>query len=135
MAETSTGARPRPLSPHVLAWRWHVTMAASIATRVSGVAAFVGMFVLAGWALALASGQEAYEAYMGLLGSIPGKIVLFGFTVAVLYHLAAGLRHLFWDFGKGYKKEVATLTGLASFAFAIVGAVALWAVAGLIGAL
>ena len=96
---------------------------------------FVGMFVLAGWAVALASGQEAYEAYMGLLGSIPGKIVLFGFTVAVLYHLAAGLRHLFWDLGTGYKKEIATLTGLASFGVAIVGAVALWAVAGLIGAL
>ena len=110
-------------------------MAASIATRVSGVAAFVGMFVLAGWAVALASGQEAYEAYMGLLGSIPGKIVLFGFTVAVMYHLAAGVRHLVWDFGKGYKKEVASLTAWACFIFAVVGAVALWAVAGLIGAL
>jgi succinate dehydrogenase / fumarate reductase cytochrome b subunit len=135
MAETSSGARPRPLSPHVLAWRWHVTMAASIATRVSGVAAYVGMFVLAGWAVALASGQEAYEAYMGLLGSIPGKVVLFGFTVAVMYHLAGGVRHLVWDFGKGYKKEVASLTAWACFIFAVVGAVALWVVAGLIGAL
>ena len=135
MAETSTGARPRPLSPHVLAWRWHITMAASIATRVSGVAAFVGLFVLAGWALALASGQEAYEQYMGVLGSIPGKIVLFGFTVAMMYHLAGGLRHLVWDFGKGYRKDIASQTAWAAFAFAIVGSIALWVVAGLIGAL
>jgi succinate dehydrogenase / fumarate reductase cytochrome b subunit len=110
-------------------------MAASIATRVSGVGAYIGMFLLAGWALALASGQEAYETYMGLLGSIPGKIVLFGFTVALMYHLAGGVRHLVWDLGKGYKKEVASASAWACFIFAIVGAVALWVVAGLIGAL
>jgi succinate dehydrogenase / fumarate reductase cytochrome b subunit len=135
MAETSEGARPRPLSPHVLAWRWHVTMAASIANRISSGASFVGMFLLAGWALALASGQEAYETYMSLLGSIPGKVVLFGFTVAVMYHLAGGVRHLVWDLGKGYSTEIANLSAWACFIFAIVGSIALWVVAGLIGAL
>ena len=72
---------------------------------------------------------------MGLLGSLPGKVVLFGFTVSVLYHLAAGLRHLFWDVGKGYKKEIASLTAWVCFAFAILGAIAFFVVAGLIGAL
>jgi succinate dehydrogenase / fumarate reductase cytochrome b subunit len=135
MAEASTVARARPLSPHLLQWRWHVTMAASILNRVTGGACFVGLFVVAGWALALASGREAYEAYMGLLGSIPGKIVLFGFTLAVFFHLACGVRHLIWDLGKGYAKGVASASAWAAFAFAVVASVAVWAVAALLGVL
>ena len=110
-------------------------MAASIFTRVSGGAAFVGMFLVAGWALALASGRDPYERYMGLLGSIPGTIVLFGFTLAVFYHLAAGLRHLGWDLGKGWSKGAADITAWASIFFAIIASIALWVVAALSGAL
>ena len=56
MAEATPGARPRPLSPHVMHWRWHITMAASILTRVTGVGCYIGLLLVAGWALALASG-------------------------------------------------------------------------------
>jgi succinate dehydrogenase / fumarate reductase cytochrome b subunit len=135
MAEASPVIRPRPLSPHLLLWRWHVTMAMSILTRVTGGAAYVGMFLLAGWALALVSGEEAYEAYMGILGSIPGKVVMFGFTLAIFLHLAGGLRHLIWDLGKGYAKGEANASAWASILFAIVASVAVWVIAGLTGAL
>lgn len=135
MATASPRSRARPLSPHVMAWRWHITMAASIFNRVTGGAAFVGMFLFAGWALALASGQSAYEAYMGLLGSIPGKVVLFGFTVAVFYHLAGGVRHLAWDLGLGWDKKAAEYSAWACIAFSIVAALALWTLAALTGAL
>lgn len=135
MAEATSGGRPRPLSPHVMHWRWHVTMAASILNRVSGGACYVGLFLVAGWALALASGEQAYETYMGLLGSLPGKVVLFGFTVATLFHLAAGVRHLVWDMGRGYEKSIASTTAWLAFVFAIVASVAVWVVAGVTGAL
>ena len=128
MAEATPGARPRPLSPHVMHWRWHITMAASILTRVTGVGSYIGLLLVAGWALALASGQEAYETYMGLLGSIPGQVVLFGFTVSVFYHLAAGVRHLIWDLGVGYEKSAANASAWAAIVFAIVASVAVWAV-------
>jgi succinate dehydrogenase / fumarate reductase cytochrome b subunit len=135
MAAASPGARARPLSPHILIWRWHVTMAMSIFARVTGGALYVGMFLLAGWALALASGQEAYETYMGLLGSIPGKVVLFGFTVAVFLHLAGGVRHLLWDLGKGYAKGEADASAWVAMAFAVVASIGLWVIAALTGAL
>jgi succinate dehydrogenase / fumarate reductase cytochrome b subunit len=135
MAEASTGGRARPLSPHLLIWRWHITMAMSIITRVTGGAAYVGMFLLAGWALALVSGEEAYATYMGLLGSIPGKVVLFGFTVAIFLHLAGGVRHLIWDLGKGYAKGEASASAWGAIAFGIVAAVAVWIVAGVMGVL
>ena len=127
MVEATPGARPRPLSPHVMHWRWHVTMAASILTRVTGVGSYIGMLLVAGWALALASGQDAYESYMGLLGSPIGMLALFAFTLTIFYHLAAGVRHLLWDLGKGYEKGAATATAWAAMAFAVVASLAVWA--------
>jgi succinate dehydrogenase / fumarate reductase cytochrome b subunit len=128
MADASPGERPRPLSPHVLHWRWHVTMAASILNRATGVALYAGWLILAGWALALASGPDAYGAYAGVLASLPGQVVLFGVALALFFHLAAGVRHLFWDFGKGFAPRRADTTAIFAFAFAVVAAIALFAV-------
>ena len=135
MALASPGARERPLSPHLLIWRWHVTMAMSIFTRVTGGALYAGIFLLAGWALALVSGRETYDVYMGLLGSLLGKSVLFGFTVAVFLHLAGGLRHLIWDLGKGYANGEANASAWAAMVFAVVASVAVWVIAAMTGAL
>ena len=129
------GPEARPLSPHLTIWRWHVTMAASILTRATGIALYAGALILAGWALALASGPETYATYKALLGSIPGKLVMFGLTVSVFYHLAAGVRHLVWDAGAGYHPKTADLTAAASIAFAVVASLAVWALAWRMGAL
>jgi succinate dehydrogenase / fumarate reductase flavoprotein subunit len=84
MTDTSGGLPDRPLSPHLQVWRWHITMACSILHRATVFALYVGVLLLAGWAVALASGPDAYACYTGLLGSFLGKLVLFGLTVAVL---------------------------------------------------
>jgi succinate dehydrogenase / fumarate reductase cytochrome b subunit len=129
MADASPGARPRPLSPHALHWRWHVTMAVSILNRAAGAGLYAGWLILAGWALALASSAEAYGAYAGLLTSILGQIVLFGVTLSLFFHLAAGVRHLFWDFGQGFTPKTADVTAIASLAFAIVASIAVFVLA------
>jgi succinate dehydrogenase / fumarate reductase cytochrome b subunit len=131
MVEASPGSRPRPLSPHLLQWRWHVTMAASILNRATGVGLYAGWLILAGWALALASGSEAYGAYGAVLASIPGRIVLFGVAFALFFHLAAGVRHLFWDFGRGFKPRIADGTAIAALVFALLASVAAFIVASL----
>ena len=110
-------------------------MAMSIFTRVTGGALYAGIFLLAGWALALVSGRETYDVYMGLLGSLLGKSVLFGFTVAVFLHLAGGLRHLIWDLGKGYANGEANASAWAAMVFAVVASVAVWVIAAMTGAL
>jgi succinate dehydrogenase / fumarate reductase cytochrome b subunit len=135
MADARVAPRARPLSPHLLHWRWHVTLAASIATRITGGATYVGMLILAGWALALASGPDAYGTYMSVLGSIPGKVVLFGLTLSLFYHLAGGLRHLFWDNGVGFAPKMANTTAWGAFAFAVVASIATWVVAASMGVL
>lgn len=120
------GTRPRPLSPHVQIWRWHITMAGSIAHRMSGVALYGAALIAAGWALALALGPDAYDGYTGLLGSWLGLVVLFGITLSIFYHLASGLRHLLWDTGRGLTPHAANMLTYAGFAFAVVATLALW---------
>lgn len=122
---------PRPLSPHIMNWKWHITMATSILHRATGISLYIGAIVLVGWLLALAMSSPAnpdpYNFYAGLLGSIFGQLILFGFTVAVLFHLANGIRHLVWDAGKGYELNTANVTSWIAILFAISGAIAIWA--------
>ena len=135
MTETSGGLPERPLSPHLQVWRWHITMACSILHRATVFALFVGVRLLAGWALALASDPEAYACYTGLLGSLIGKLVLFGLTFALLFNLAYTVRQTFWDAGQGFTPKVADMSGACAIAFAAVGAIVVWVIAAQIGAL
>ena len=126
MADASPGARPRPLSPHMQVWRWHVTMAASILHRVTGIGLYGGALVLMAWALSLAAGPGAYGAFAGLAGSLIGKLVLIGLTLCVFYHLANGVRHLAWDSGYGFRPKTADATAWLAFGFALVATLLLW---------
>lgn len=129
MTQVSPGARPRPLSPHVQVWRWHVTMLTSILHRASGVGLYVGALIGAGWALALASGPDAYHGYMGLLASPLGRVVLFALTVGLFYHLASGVRHLVWDSGKGLAVKTANFSSVLIIAFALAASAVVWFIA------
>ena len=132
MADATTsgkGGVNRPLSPHLQIWRWHVTMAASIFTRATGIALYAGAIITALWLTALMVGPDLYVPLMTLLGSPFGKVVMFGLTVSIFYHLAAGLRHLIWDSGAGFDPRFANMTAVAAFAFAFVASIVVWAIA------
>lgn len=119
--------RPRPMSPHLQVWRWHVTMAASILTRITGGALYFAVVLLVGWIAALAFGPEAYAAFVAIAGSPLGLLVWFGLTVALLYHFAAGVRHLIWDTGAGLTPKQADLLSWVSIAFGAIASVLFWA--------
>lgn len=119
--------RPRPLSPHLQVWRWHVTMAASILHRISGSALSAGAVLVGIWLLALAFGPEAYATFTGLSASPLGLLVWFGLTVALCLHLAGGVRHLIWDAGHGLSIKAADALSWASMIGGVVVAVAFWA--------
>ncbi len=93
----------RPLSPHLTIYRWPITMTLSILHRVTGVALSVGLIVLTVWLLALSIGAPAYGQVADLLESIVGRLLLIGFSFAFFFHLCNGIRHLFWDLGKGFE--------------------------------
>ena len=125
----------RPLSPHLQVWRWHATMLSSILHRATGVALYGGALILAGWAVALASGPDGYDGYRALLGTPLGHMVMFGLTLSVFYHLAHGIRHLVWDSGHGFDPRTANFTAIAAIAFAVVASVAVWLIAASTGAI
>lgn len=101
-------------------------MASSILHRVSGCALYFGALILAGGALSLACGPEAYDIFRALLAGFIGKIALFGLTLAIFYHLAHGVRHLTYDVGYGFQPKLADAIAVAEIAFTIVATVVAW---------
>lgn len=92
-------ANERPLSPHLMIYKPQLTSIMSITHRITGAALAMGSLLVVWWVVALATGPAHYAFVQAVLTSVLGQLVLFGFTVAIYYHLSNGIRHLFWDFG------------------------------------
>lgn len=135
MAETQAGAgkvpamRPRPLSPHLQIYGWKITMAASITHRITGVGLAIGSLLLTCWLLSLAGGPESYAALQAFLGSWFGRLLLLGFTWSLMYHLCNGIRHLFWDTGRGFEVATANRTAWAAFTGSVLLTLIVWVLA------
>ena len=128
MAQASSSANNRPLSPHLQIWKWGPAMAVSILHRVSGNGlAVAGLATLLGWLGCLAAGQKAYETFAALAGSWYGLVVLVGISWAFFNHLCSGLRHFVMDIGGGYELGVNNRWSLLSPAIAILLTAAFWA--------
>ena len=105
-------------------------MAASITQRITGGVLYFGTFLIAGWIVALATGAECYPAIEGILFSWYGGVILYFWAVAVLFHLANGIRHMLWDGpGVGFDPKTASAVSLFNYTFAFLGAAAIWAAA------
>jgi len=122
----------RPMSPHLQVWKFHPTMLTSILHRVTGVGNALGIILVVAFLGSLASGLDCYKVFDVFFTSIFGKIVLFGFTVSMMFHLPHGIRYLFWDMGKGFTPKVANLWSIFTLVFSVVGSIALWVIAGLL---
>ena len=121
-----TPAGDRPLSPHVQIYRWPLTMLTSILHRVTGGALAAGIIVIALWLVATAYGRDTFRLAHEMLTAWYGRFILFGFTVALLYHLLNGIRHLCWDAGWGFQLKTARNTGLLVFAGTIILTIVVW---------
>ncbi|TDK34492.1 succinate dehydrogenase, cytochrome b556 subunit [Rhizobium deserti] len=118
----------RPLSPHLQIYKFIPTMAMSIVHRITGGALYVGTLLVAAWLIAAASGEEHFNRVNWLFGSIVGKLVLFGYTWAIIHHLFGGLRHIMWDLGYGFEKELSTKLAKANLVLSIALTIIVWAI-------
>lgn len=118
MADVNRGNRP--LSPHLQIYRPQLTSMTSIFTRVTGNALIVGTLLVVWWLLAAATSPGYYATANAVLTSWFGDLVLLGSTWALWYHALAGLRHLYWDTGRGLEVETAERLGLAVIAGSLV---------------
>ena len=101
MAETRMPVE-RPLSPHLTIYRLTLTMMMSIVHRITGAALYVGTLLVAWWLIAAASGPNGYATVQWFMGSWIGRLMLFGYTWALIHHMLSGLRYLIWDTGRGF---------------------------------
>ncbi|HKL64106.1 MAG TPA: succinate dehydrogenase, cytochrome b556 subunit [Woeseiaceae bacterium] len=117
----------RPLSPHIGVYRWLITSTLSILHRATGLALSVSTLLLAAWLLGAATGAGAYQAVIGFIVSPVGLLILVGASYAFFFHLANGIRHLFWDAGMGFEMEQARASGWSVVAVSILATLILWA--------
>lgn len=115
----------RPLSPHLQVYKLPLTSVLSITHRMTGVALAVGTLLLLWWLIAAATSVEAFDGVQKVIGSWFGRLLLFGWSYALFFHLCNGIRHLFWDMGKGFDLTTARNSNW----IVILGSVALTVVA------
>jgi succinate dehydrogenase / fumarate reductase cytochrome b subunit len=97
--------RVRPLSPHLSVYRMsRYCLITSFANRIAGGALSAGLLVFIYWLTSLARGGRAYGRAQQMLGSGAAKVIYVAVIAAFAYHLAAGIRHLIWDTGRGMEK-------------------------------
>ena len=116
----------RPLSPHLSVYRWPITMTLSILHRATGAGMSVGFAVLATWLVSAANGAECYARANGLLQSGFGRLLLIGWSFAFFFHLSNGVRHLFWDAGKGFEKSQANASAWFAIILSVVVTMVFW---------
>ena len=101
-------------------------MAMSILHRITGSALYVGTLLVVWWLVAAASGPEHFATASWFFGSFLGRLILFGYSWALLQHMAGGIRHFIWDTGHGLDKETSTKLALATLGFSLVLTAILW---------
>ena len=118
----------RPTSPHLQVYSWSLEMALSIFHRATGVALGGGTLLVTWWIIAIATGPDAYDQFRTIMSSIPGKIVLLAFTFSLMLHLCNGIRHLFWDMGKGFDLDATHRSSKLVLVSSIILTVLCWAI-------
>ena len=127
MAETRAPVQ-RPLSPHLSIYKPMLTMMMSIVHRITGGALYVGTLLLVWWLISAVIGANAYAKVQWFMSSFIGRLILFGYTWALIHHMFGGVRHFIWDTGRGYEpleREWLVRIGLAG---SILTTVVLWIV-------
>jgi succinate dehydrogenase / fumarate reductase, cytochrome b subunit len=120
----------RPLSPHLFIYRPMLSMMMSIVHRITGAVLYFGTLLLVWWLLAVASGPAAYATFQSIAGSLLGRLVLFGYTWALVHHMLGGLRYLIWDTGRGFGAAEREWMVRATLAGSIILTIVLWVVGG-----
>jgi len=117
----------RPLSPHLGIYRFSITMAMSIVHRITGAALYFGTLLLVWWLLAAATSTKQFDLVSAFFASWFGKIVLFGYTWALLHHMLGGIRHLIWDTVHGLEPGEREFLAWATIVGSVVLTIAIWA--------
>jgi succinate dehydrogenase / fumarate reductase, cytochrome b subunit len=118
----------RPLSPHLSIYKPIPTMMASIAHRATGIALYLGTVLVSWWLIAAAIGPDYFDFVQTFMGTWFGRLILFGFTWALMHHMLGGIRHLIWDTGALFDKDTSTKLAYATLAGSVALTLLIWVV-------
>ena len=118
----------RPLSPHLQIYRPQLTSVLSFAHRLTGVILGTYAIALVAWLVAAAAGPRSYALLQGFSQSWLGLVVFVGGTFCFFLHLCGGIRHLFWDAGRGFELRTIYASGWAVLAVSTILTAAAWVV-------
>lgn len=116
----------RPLSPHLSIYKPQITSMLSIAHRATGIFLFFGVLILSWW---LITSVYTDTTLWSVFASPIGYVFIALWSFSLFYHLLNGIRHLFWDMGKGFDLQCVTNSGIAVVAGAILLTIVSWVAA------
>jgi|SRR5882757_6371069 len=119
-------ARARPTSPHLQIYRWQIGNTLSIVHRITGAALALGLVALSYWLVCIAGGPQSYAGAARLFASPIGIVFLIGWSFAFYFHLLNGVRHLFWDAGRGFERAQRHASGWFAVAGSIILTLSTW---------
>ncbi len=122
-----------PLSPHLQVYRFPLTVILSITHRITGAFLAIGTLLLLYLLMAAAAGPQSYQSAHALVSSWLGQVLLLLWTFALYFHFCNGIRHLIWDVGYGFDKQLVDKTALIVMIASILLTVVTWLVAMAVG--
>ncbi|MGV2433417.1 MAG UNVERIFIED_CONTAM: succinate dehydrogenase, cytochrome b556 subunit [Rickettsiaceae bacterium] len=91
----------RPLSPHLSIYKVQLNSLTSIMHRITGFGLFLGFSILAWWMIIWIF-SKFDSTIFNFINYLFVRICIYLLMAGFFYHLLNGIRHLFWDIGKGY---------------------------------
>ena len=119
-------AQKRPLSPHLQIYSKQITSVMSILHRITGVVLAIGSLGLLWVLVVLSLCDAAFSATQACLSSGLGRFVLFAYSACLMYHFFNGIRHLFWDIGKGFAIPDVYRSGYAVIVLSAMSTLGIW---------
>ncbi|MDH3354523.1 MAG: succinate dehydrogenase, cytochrome b556 subunit [Chromatiales bacterium] len=123
-----SNGRSKPLSPHLTVYKPQLTSILSILHRSTGVALAAGTLLISYWLVATMAGPDYFDSAYALFSSWIGRILLFCWSWAAIYHLSNGIRHLSWDLGIGFSLKATYLSGTVVIVSSLIFTLLLWSI-------
>jgi len=109
--------KKHPTSPHLQIYRWNLSSLTSILHRATGallyvsIVAIVWYIVYYTYQINIAESVEDCDCPLRAILDNLFSLAAIGVTFSLYYHFCNGIRHLFWDIGKGFDVKIAKRNG------------------------
>lgn len=110
----------RPVNLDLTSLKFPPMAIVSILHRISGVLLFILFpILLCAFGVSLQS-ETDFQSIKNQLSGLPGKLLLWAFSVALIFHLLAGIRHILMDMGFGEGLQAGRRSAMLVIACAVV---------------